>query len=295
MLNKHNLNIAQLCSKEESRFTLQGILVSPEGTVVTDGHVLMKVTLPDMPEDSAPVIDGCTPTAEFKPFILPKAAALDIAKQIPKSSTIPVIQNVFVGSETDAETVDPKSDEPKPVVLGVTDLETPKVFRPKRLTGNFPDYTRVIPKDETAEFAIGMDMKLLSRLVKQLDSFIDNKSISAATLYFKDEDSAMWIKARNAETGQEAVAIGMPFRDEGAAKKAMNRIRASRKKEVADAVNEALKNRKPTNGEDQIEFYTNRILTALGIKDQIVGGVPALVERIHEFEAQMAKEQAQCQ
>ena len=91
MLNRHNLNIAKLASKEESRFTLSAIRVTPVETVVTDGRVLVRVSNPTMPVEQFPALPGATITDDFNPFNLPAAAALQLAKSFKKRCTIPVL------------------------------------------------------------------------------------------------------------------------------------------------------------------------------------------------------------
>jgi hypothetical protein len=101
MLNKHNLNIARLAAKDESRYTLQGILVSPEHTTCTDGHQLTRVTTPKMDPQAYPEVEGGSPaTKTWEPFILPRDAALAISKAIPKSSTVPILGNAAIGEAT---------------------------------------------------------------------------------------------------------------------------------------------------------------------------------------------------
>ena len=65
MLNIHNLNLADLCSKDESRFTLNAILVTKDCTVETDGHQLVKVTLPNYSADSFPEFPGFKATGTW--------------------------------------------------------------------------------------------------------------------------------------------------------------------------------------------------------------------------------------
>ena len=68
LLNKHNLSIAELASKEESRYILQAIHVSAKRTAVTDGSIAVMVTLPEVDEKNFPdsrrihpLEEPCTP------------------------------------------------------------------------------------------------------------------------------------------------------------------------------------------------------------------------------------------
>jgi hypothetical protein len=106
MLNVHNLSIAALCSKETTRFTLNGIGVFPPkpgtfagahgATVVTDGHLLLAVERPDLPCDSYPELSTGDDAYKVRPlsepaFVVPADSALAAAKAIPKSM-IPVLE-----------------------------------------------------------------------------------------------------------------------------------------------------------------------------------------------------------
>ena len=76
MLNKHNLNIAKLTPKDESRYSLTSILVSPDETVCTDGFQVTKVSTPKVAIENFPAKDGFKPTRKFEPFLLSAEAAL---------------------------------------------------------------------------------------------------------------------------------------------------------------------------------------------------------------------------
>ena len=98
LLNRHNLNVAKFCSKEVSRYTLDVIQVSKQGTVATDGYRLAIVTLPSEKDENFPqdvggrtinpaqLVDDQSVNVESK-------AALAAAKAIPKKSTIPALSS----------------------------------------------------------------------------------------------------------------------------------------------------------------------------------------------------------
>jgi hypothetical protein len=58
LLNKAELNLAKLASKESSRYALQGICVQPKHSIVTDGHILVAVTHSSYSEANYPVTPG---------------------------------------------------------------------------------------------------------------------------------------------------------------------------------------------------------------------------------------------
>jgi hypothetical protein len=200
LLNKHNLNIAKLASKEASRFTLSGIRITPTETVVTDGHCLMKVSTVAISSEEFPVCQGSgvTPQDDFKPFNLDAAQALKASAQLPKKSTIPVLGCAAVA-------VNGNPDRP---ALLTTDLEQFSTFKAME-SGNYPDYERVIPKAENAPFAIGLDAKLIKAMMEQFIAFIDSKGSAGITLRFTDERTAVLMEAKSGE--QTMLGVLMPM------------------------------------------------------------------------------------
>jgi hypothetical protein len=212
MINCNNLEIARLASKDASRFTLNGIQVTPERTVVTDGHMLVTVANPTFDLDSVPVIEGLTPTREFKPFILQTDDALALAKAIPGKSPIPIIKNAFIGAESTAE-----QSGSTVMHIGTTDLETKQVRQCRTLNGNYPDVDRVIPKKSNAEFVIGLDLALLNRLCGTLAKIVGKvgKARQPLTIRFYGPDAPMRIDAVTGDE-QAIVAVLCPCRSDEA-------------------------------------------------------------------------------
>jgi hypothetical protein len=229
MLNVHNLNIAALASSEEIRFTLNGILVAPDRTVVTDGHCLVQVTTPTNNGDVSnfPQVPGMGEvTDKFKPFIMPRAAALALAKAIPRKSTIPVLCHAAVAASSTTEIV----------TMGCTDLEKATVLPIRPCAGNFPDVSRVMPKPDDAIFAIILNLSLLTHVLSVITKMHPASSASspgfpAATFRFYGHDRQVRIDFSNSDTGQDITAIVMPCRPDdniklrnGGAEKALQNL-----------------------------------------------------------------------
>jgi hypothetical protein len=56
LLNKHNLAVSAFASQEESRYTLKAIQVTERETVATDGHILARVSNPNIKPEQFPSI-----------------------------------------------------------------------------------------------------------------------------------------------------------------------------------------------------------------------------------------------
>lgn len=203
VLNVHNLNVAKLCSTEKTRFTINGILVTPKETVSTDGHRMTIVTTPkNLDAASYPMLDNFTAVNEWDGFILPQVDALEIAKALPKKSTFPILNNAAIGL---------KDAEATFVPVAVTDLERKRIFMPTPLKGNFPDFERVIPRGGPT-FEVTLNAKYVKDAMDQLIPFVDQRS-HAVTLVMREATGAIEIRGRNGDTEQEMINVIMPMRN----------------------------------------------------------------------------------
>lgn len=206
LLNKASLSIYKTCSKEESRFTLNGILVDPEYTVATDGHAM---TICETVKDSAesyPEWESFKATNEWKPFVLPSSDCADIIKALPTKTTIPILANAAVGDRSDDSSA----------IIGVTDLDKKRVFEAKQDSSrNFPDWRRVLPKEENFRFEINVTAELLiNQLQIHKEKLVkgDGHKTAVVTLKFQDKNSAFVITSN---TEQNMTSVVMPCRGDG--------------------------------------------------------------------------------
>lgn len=196
MLNKHNLTIAKLASAEDARYTTSGILVEPKQTIVTDGHLLFAISTMNIPVTDFPLGGRQDALSEdFKPFILPKRTAIEIAGSIKKSS-IPALECVAVA----------RSDENGAEIIA-TDLETEQAFRTRLHHGQYPNWRAVMPKGE-AKVEICFGIKILESALATLKAL----DVHSATFRFYDGDSAIRIDATVKGTKQAVTAVVMPMR-----------------------------------------------------------------------------------
>jgi predicted aconitase with swiveling domain len=216
LLNKHNLELAKLCAKDESRYALSGIQITERETVVTDGHILARVTLPDIEPEHFPTITGLRAGAPVAcaAFIMPKDAALSIAKAIPvgrKRGSIPILSNAILDSVTEESGA-------QFARVGVTDLENPQVFNAREIAGQFPNVDLVCPKRQDARFKVSFDLRLLIPLLQQMNSFLKSERVSTVQFSFYGDEATptpMRIDAHNPDTGQNFMGVIMPIRQIG--------------------------------------------------------------------------------
>lgn len=215
MLNRHNLAIAALASKEESRFTLNALHVTPDYTAETDGHQLVKVTRPKLAVSSSsfPEIPGQPlATDDFKPFLLPAADARELAKSLPKKSTIPILQCAAI-AQVEEPIGDGEETKLRTTVM-TTDLSSAKFVRPD-MPGNFPDIDRVIPNPNKATFAICLDAAILKNLMAQVESFVTAQAAhgkrAPVRFYFQDDKAAIRFDCEGGDD-QHMTGVLMPMR-----------------------------------------------------------------------------------
>lgn len=205
MLNKHNLNIAALCSKEDSRFSLNSIQVTRDYTAETDGHQLMMVTRPKVEEGMMPDPElnrGFAMGAGQKDFLLPASVALELSKKLPRKPLVPVFENAVVQSE---------GKSPDAVLAYADKRGDIQTMRSKKPEGTFPDFQRIMPKVEASTFQIGLNVQLLKGIAAQFVSFLEGQKTPAVRCYFKSATEAVLIEAEN-EEGQKMTAVLMPCR-----------------------------------------------------------------------------------
>lgn len=200
MLNSNNFAIAKLASKESGRFSLNGILVEPNLTVVTDGHCLVSVT--GVPE-TAPIVDPdaepVAPVAPFAPFIAPMKACLDVAKNNSVSAPLSVTET----SSTQRAVISQIAGNVSHIGFDVID-------------GLFPEYQRVIPNGEKHTVKIHLDVDKLLPILHVLSDFMKvpkNKDTKTFTMSIDPTESraALMIDAENA-LGQVFKGLLMPVR-----------------------------------------------------------------------------------
>lgn len=208
-------------SDDGTRYVLNGIKIEADGSAIaTDGHMALKIT-PAMDcyeyGKDYPVIEGMdvmgkfdksddpkmtdTPKEKLEPFILPSDAVYQLLKALPRRHRLPVLEHVAIDVAA--------TNKNGFAVLGTTDLETPQVFKPKKLDLQFPDYTKVIPgMDKTskwkAKVSVGFSIALLEKLVRTL------KSMDVKAVEFGIVDAVSTVKVNN--EGDVITGAVMPYR-----------------------------------------------------------------------------------
>jgi hypothetical protein len=159
-LNRANLASVQLASKDASRVHLHGLHVTPDETVATNGHALIRVKLPSVDDESATeftrIAGESANGAGFSPVTLPAKAVEAAAKRMPNrpQGALQGISRLSTeGTHATLVTTDGESTTPSKFELDECDM--------------FVDYESVLPKDEPT-LSIGLNAGLLATVFKVL-------------------------------------------------------------------------------------------------------------------------------
>ena len=165
-------------SAEESRFTLNGalFLMRPEGLtmVATDGHRLAFV--------QAPLPEGTTVTQQFRALV-PRKAMGELVKLADDAG--PEGKAVF-------------SDDENHLFFQVGH----RLLMTRKLTGNFPDFERVLPKDHSLTATLQKDE--IKSAIERVAQFADERSRAIRVQFTNGE---VRIFSSSAETGESEESV----------------------------------------------------------------------------------------
>jgi DNA polymerase-3 subunit beta len=164
-------------SSEESRFTLNGaLLVLRKGGIVmvaTDGHRLAMV-------ESSGELPGIT--AAFR-ALLPRKAMLELQKLASDSDPAAIVQ--FSGDENH-------------LFFKLGD----RLLLSRKLTGNFPDYERVLPKDQPN--SVTLQREEFRAAIERVAQFSDERS---RAIRVRVGDGEVKVHSSVSETGESEESI----------------------------------------------------------------------------------------
>lgn len=215
LLNRATLGLAKLASKEETRYSLQGIAIEMECATVTNGHYLVTVSHPQYAaehiEDSYPETPGLVhrEIKEGETVLVHSSAAAAAMKALPKKTHIPVLQHAAM------------SEDGK---LVTNDLDSVQSFSHK-LDGQFPDWRRVMPSGEV-EYETYVDARYLKALAEYFIAVGNDRLPSVRMTIYADKKPSKGLRPDSEERrnpsamrfdlrthdGQDVTAILMPLR-----------------------------------------------------------------------------------
>jgi DNA polymerase III sliding clamp (beta) subunit (PCNA family) len=202
LLNKRNLAVVGAASKEESRYTLQAILMEADGsTVATNGHILARCSPATARAADFPANGNGNLAGWAGRVLLPIELVARAGKLLPKKNRLPILDNVAVGLVE--EMLVAEADIPKQEARGVPE------------SGQFPNYEAAIPRDIAKPLAeVILDVDKLMRLLKIAREFDCGGGDHAVRIRLYGPERAVRLDAVNREDGQEFCGVIMPRRAE---------------------------------------------------------------------------------
>jgi hypothetical protein len=218
----HNFTLAKFASREENRYMLQAILVTPDETAATNGHYLVRCTTVNSGKtlDSYPVVPGVGELGADR-FLLSTASANQIAKNIPRKETIPVLNCAAPIKPISLN----KDATERQVGFVTTDLGSAKPVIEREIRGAFPNIDAVMP---TADQEVVAKFTVSAKYLKELAEYFCKLATAQGqaydpvtiTVYKGSEEYAKKndgrtdkaIKLDGKNDDQSAAALLMPLR-----------------------------------------------------------------------------------
>ena len=201
--NRHNFAIHNFCEQGGTKQELNGIFVTPEHTISTDGFTIIKVDTPkDYDLDDFPIIPNKPkPLESFKSFILPKTSATRILSIFKESANLPILDNAVL-----------ISNKKETAEIGTTDLENFSSITSQKVIGEFPKYKELFV-EKGKHIEITVNPKLLKKIVDFYISFLGTpeKGIKIKIPVKADEPIRFYGERKN---GQKAKNLLMTIKEE---------------------------------------------------------------------------------
>lgn len=199
MLNKKNFAIANLAPEppKGAESKMSCILVCPDKTAVTDGHMLLEVSGQQCDVNFLPFED-LDPKTDFEPFSMPSDEALALAKLFVKAP----------GPDGNIVAVQPENGAGV-AAFALRQETKEKIFRMDRPKGGFPDYDNLFYREQEEIAYVTVNANMLIRLLKHLMDV----SGCAVRIGIYGTDKPIRFDAIDEQTKQSARAVLMPMKE----------------------------------------------------------------------------------
>lgn len=197
MLNRNNFIIGKLIDPDTMP-PINGLLVTPEGTAETDGHQIIVVSAPASQPGLLPLFpdaDNIEEAQWFSPFVLDKESAVKLSKVLPKPDDNQAREMAIVDVSTEVDGT---------ATLAANDDERRIIVKAEKVMGKFPDFERIFPELDKAQFEITFDPAILVPVLKAFEKFGNSVTLRLYGM------RGMRIDAEAA--GQTMRALVMPMR-----------------------------------------------------------------------------------
>jgi hypothetical protein len=201
IINKNNLNVWKVSSGDTLRENINGIFFDKDGTVATDGHMLIKVGYPEIDDGLYPVIKDMAKDKkgqEVKPFLIARKEAQELQRSLGKFK-----DNLLIDQTAKLDLT--RTNKNGDAVFGIVSAEGSKVTSIKKVDSDFPNYLKAMPKKKPF-YKMGVDPALLIDMLTQFKEM----GIRGVSLHFVSSDAPILFKGKT-DGGQSAVGLLMPL------------------------------------------------------------------------------------
>ena len=194
-LNKDLLLAAKFASKDPSRPVLTSVMVTNEKIVATDAFKLIEITHKTPGSEDFPIVPGVKLVQELEAPVLLPAKDLLTKLKFPTKAPLPILENGALCNESE-----------KTIGIVTSDLETSTTLQFKKIEGDYPDYSRIMPEEPPTQ-TILMDAEIL---IEALQAFKDgNKNL--VELQFYTNTKPLMLVGKTTEN-ENKKALAMPCR-----------------------------------------------------------------------------------
>ena len=201
-INKNNLLVTKVASKDDSREALKCIRFTKEYTEATDGHRLVRITYPEqIKQDDLPENIKTGDAQEIKEFIIPATSTKDIKFY---KGPVDFMDQAFVNVES--------TNANGSANFISTDLENTSSPEIKKVESQWPATDKVWPEG-TPIFEVAVNAQYLEDLcniAKSLDK--DKRSNHPVIMRFFGPNLGITLEAKDFGVGQTMTALLMPVR-----------------------------------------------------------------------------------
>ena len=197
VFNKNNFMIHSLASGYPS-YAKEYIHVTSDFTEATNGNYLIRVYSKDEKED-VPKTDNLKALKEKIDVLIPANSAKEIEKAIPKNQYPTVLNNTWVGKNTNDNQVE----------FICTDLETWKPVVVRKVDERYPNTDSILKNidEDNPTVQISFNSEYMMKLCQQFKK----ADIKGVKLSIYGDDKAMKLEGKNSDD-QKILAVLMPMK-----------------------------------------------------------------------------------
>jgi len=159
LVNKRALVLKEVV--EDDDFRLSHLRITSKDVTATDGRILLQLDNPSQEMlGEFPTVEGLSSTENT--VYLNKTTLSKIEKNLPKNSRLPILENFVIGEEGNK------------FVVFSTDLENDIKITQNKPAIEYPEVEKLYKKEEEYKFKVKINVKLLKKLVKVVESLSKN-------------------------------------------------------------------------------------------------------------------------